>query len=67
MKFFCFLVFFIAFQSLHAQLFDKNDQASNQSSSSSTAINQQQTIKSVIQDGPVDPKEYIVGPGDVFG
>ncbi|MDD8018879.1 MAG: SLBB domain-containing protein, partial [Bacteroidota bacterium] len=42
-------------------------QASNQSSSSSTAINQQQTIKSVIQDGPVDPKEYIVGPGDVFG
>lgn len=24
------------------------------------------TISSVVMDGPVDPKEYIVGPGDVF-
>ncbi len=48
-----------------AQYFDKTEKQNGQSISS-PAVPVQQAIKSVIQDGPVDPKEYTVGPGDIF-
>jgi polysaccharide export outer membrane protein len=46
---------------------DREDET--KSSSSSSPRPQQPTsgsIVSVVMDGPVDPKEYIVGPGDIF-
>ncbi len=49
---------------VHAQLFDQMDKASSKTSSAS--IQTQPVTSTPIQDGPVDPKEYIVGPGDVF-
>lgn len=61
------LLLVIAYGYSSAQMFDKTDKQDKQSNSSvPSAQSLQQTIKTPIQDGPVDPKEYIVGPGDVF-
>jgi polysaccharide export outer membrane protein len=54
---------------LSAQLTDKTERSTfgtNATPSSSLQQMSQQSLRTPIQDGPVDPKEYIVGPGDVF-
>ncbi len=50
------------------QLTDRNDRQNNSSSSQQQSQNimSQLPAGKIIQDGPVDPKEYIVGPGDIF-
>lgn len=52
----------------HAQLFDKNSDRQNNNTTPQTQMKQTESplLRTAIQDGPVDPKEYIVGPGDVF-
>ncbi|MBI2428789.1 MAG: SLBB domain-containing protein [Ignavibacteriales bacterium] len=61
-----FYIFFVTFGICIAQLNDRTDRQSNQSQSSSQSISTQLPSGKIIQDGPVDPKEYIVGPGDIF-
>ncbi|MHB1050442.1 MAG: polysaccharide biosynthesis/export family protein [Bacteroidota bacterium] len=50
------------------QLKDRNDRQDQSSSSQQQSQNimSQLPAGKIIQDGPVDPKEYIVGPGDIF-
>lgn len=48
-----------------AQLNDRNERQTQQQQSS-TSITSQLPSGKIIQDGPVDPNEYIVGPGDIF-
>jgi polysaccharide export outer membrane protein len=51
------------------QVTDRNDRQNTTPTSSqqqSQNIMTQMPAGRIIQDGPVDPKEYIVGPGDIF-
>lgn len=49
------------------QLTDRNDrQNSSSSQQQSQNIMSQLPAGRIIQDGPVDPAEYVVGPGDIF-
>ena len=54
---------------LLAQLTQGDNRFSSSSAGSQSSLSQsaQLQIKPVVQDGPIDPREYIVGPGDVFG
>lgn len=54
--------------SAFGQLSDRNDRQNSSSASQqqSQSIMSQLPTGKIIQDGPVDPKEYIVGPGDIF-
>jgi len=59
--------FFVSF--LTAQLTNKENKFLVQPPASQSTLNPQQMQlpeKIAVQDGPVDPKEYVVGPGDVF-
>jgi len=49
----------------NAQVRDR-DEETKQSSSANKAPQVISSTLSVVMDGPVDPKEYIVGPGDIF-
>lgn len=55
---------------LTAQMTEKTERSSFGTNATPTTPSlqpiTQQTLRTPIQDGPVDPKEYIVGPGDVF-
>jgi protein involved in polysaccharide export with SLBB domain len=53
---------------IFGQLKDRNDRQDQSSSSQQQSQNimSQLPAGKIIQDGPVDPKEYIVGPGDIF-
>lgn len=52
---------------LCAQVTEKSDRTTlGTNATPSTQQVTPQLIRTPIQDGPVDPKEYIVGPGDVF-
>lgn len=62
-------IFFSAIVIFHyapAQLFNENEKKNSDNVSTLSSLAGQQAVKTTIQDGPVDPKEYLVGPGDVF-
>lgn len=49
------------------QTLEKNERQSNATAqSNSQSLTSQLPAGTIIQDGPVDPLEYIIGPGDVF-
>ncbi len=53
--------------SLNAQDFEKNDKTTTRKNENETQYQQGlQNAKIAIMDGPVDPKEYTVGPGDLY-
>lgn len=49
-----------------AQLSDRTDRQTAQSQSTTQSITSQLPAGKIILDGPVDPNEYVVGPGDMF-
>jgi protein involved in polysaccharide export with SLBB domain len=54
---------------LHGQLEEKKDDPFSQKNQSQNQIQYQQSLqnlKMAVMDGPVDPREYIVGPGDIY-
>ena len=53
-----------------AQLSERDNRSFSQGTASQASVSQSQAqlqSKPTIQEGPIDPKEYIVGPGDIFG
>ena len=57
----------IASSHLHAQLFEKKEDPFSRKDQTQTQYQQPlQNVRVSVMDGPVDPKEYIVGPGDVY-
>ena len=55
------------YANLHAQLFEKDENQLSRKDQSQTQPQQAvQNVKISVMDGPVDPKEYIVGPGDIY-
>jgi polysaccharide export outer membrane protein len=61
-----FVLMAVSFANLSfAQLRDR-DEGTKQSSSANKTPQVISSTLSVVMDGPVDPKEYIVGPGDIF-
>ncbi len=58
----------ISFGISKAQLTDRQDRQvpSTQSQITTQSLTSQLPTGKIIQDGPVDPKEYMVGPGDIF-
>ena len=60
----CFFFLLIAVPSLLAQSSQKTEGQLNRQEASMSSLTP--VYKSTVQDGPVDPKEYIVGPGDMF-
>jgi protein involved in polysaccharide export with SLBB domain len=49
-----------------AQLRDREEDTKTSTTSTNKVSQSISPLLSVIMDGPVDPKEYIVGPGDIF-
>lgn len=52
--------------SVFAQVMENTDRKSTSTQSTTPTIQSQLPMSKFVQDGPVDPKEYIVGPGDIF-
>jgi protein involved in polysaccharide export with SLBB domain len=53
---------------LPAQLLEKNDKTLQQRNENGTQVQQSnQYSRIAVIDGPVDPNEYTVGPGDLYG
>ncbi len=64
-KKFLFVLFIVCISSISfSQLRDREEES--KSSPKKTSQSTATPALSVIMDGPVDPKEYIVGPGDIF-
>lgn len=65
-RIFLFISFLIFYTSLtFAQLRDREEESKTSSQKTQQPQITGSTL-SVVMDGPVDPKEYIVGPGDIF-
>lgn len=61
-----FIVSIFSFSFLAAQTRDKDEDNSRSNPLVKSLQQSSGSMNSVIMDGPVDPKEYIVGPGDIF-
>lgn len=63
----CIVITILHFSS-SAQMFEKNNdrQTNNTTPQAQIQKSETQLLRTAIQDGPVNPKEYIVGPGDIF-
>jgi protein involved in polysaccharide export with SLBB domain len=61
-----FLLFGI-FSTMNAQLFEKTESQNPQKEQNQTQYQQNlQNLKFAVMDGAIDPKEYVVGPGDIY-